>query len=83
MPKITAEMIKQIKARTDAGMLDCKKALEKTKGDIEEALELLTKTKDNSLLAVGNSTIQNSCWAAFANFCFYKEKGLKKSAQAS
>lgn len=40
---ITPEMIKELKERTGAGILDCKKALEKTGGDIEKAVEELRK----------------------------------------
>jgi elongation factor Ts len=34
-------MVKELRERTGAGMLDCKKALEKTDGDIEKAIDLL------------------------------------------
>jgi elongation factor Ts len=34
---ITAEMVKQLREETGAGMLDCKKALEEFNGDIEKA----------------------------------------------
>ncbi len=34
-------MIKELRATTGAGMLDCKKALEKTEGNIEKAIEFL------------------------------------------
>lgn len=43
MSIITAEIIKKIRKKTNAGMLDCKKALEETKGNIDKALELLAK----------------------------------------
>ncbi len=38
---ITSAMIKELRATTGAGMLDCKKALEKTEGNIEKAVEFL------------------------------------------
>ncbi|HHW48047.1 MAG TPA: translation elongation factor Ts [Clostridiaceae bacterium] len=38
---ITAEMVKQLRERTGAGMMDCKKALTETNGDIEKAIEVL------------------------------------------
>ena len=41
--KITAEMVKELRERTGAGMLDCKKALEETGGDPEKAIEVLRK----------------------------------------
>ncbi len=38
---ITAEMVKELRARTQAGMMDCKKALVDTDGDMNKAVELL------------------------------------------
>lgn len=38
---ITAEMVKQLRERTGAGMMDCKKALAQTDGDIEKAIDFL------------------------------------------
>lgn len=41
---ITAQMVKELRERTGAGMMDCKRALEATQGDIEQAIdELRTK----------------------------------------
>ncbi len=37
----TAEMIKGLREETGAGVLDCKKALEKTAGDMEKAIAIL------------------------------------------
>jgi len=36
-------MIKELRERTQAGMLDCKKALEETNGNMEEAIDYLRK----------------------------------------
>ena len=38
---ITAELVKQLREKTGAGMMDCKKVLTETDGDIEKAIELL------------------------------------------
>ena len=38
---ITAGQVKELRERTGAGMMDCKRALEETKGDVEEAAKLL------------------------------------------
>lgn len=38
---ITADMVKQLRERTGAGMMDCKKALTETNGDMEKAIEYL------------------------------------------
>ncbi|HWN41021.1 MAG TPA: translation elongation factor Ts [Thermoanaerobaculia bacterium] len=41
--EITAQMVKQLRERTGAGMMDCKSALTETKGDIESAVDYLRK----------------------------------------
>jgi elongation factor Ts len=38
---ITANMVKELRERTGSGMMDCKKALTETNGDIDKAIELL------------------------------------------
>jgi elongation factor Ts len=40
---ITAEAVKQLRERTGAGMMECKKALVETKGDLDAAAELMRK----------------------------------------
>ena len=41
MAEVTAALVKQLREETLLGMMDCKKALDETKGDIEAARELL------------------------------------------
>ena len=41
---ITASMVKQLRDRTGAGMMDCKRALTECDGDLEKAIEVLRKT---------------------------------------
>lgn len=38
---ITAKMVKELREKTGAGMMDCKKALSETNGDMERAIEVL------------------------------------------
>jgi len=38
---VTAAMVKELREKTGAGMLDCKKALTETNGDMEKAIEYL------------------------------------------
>lgn len=38
---ITASLIKELREKTSAGMMDCKKALVETEGNIEKAIDLL------------------------------------------
>src|SRR5277367_6625418 len=40
---IPAEAVKQLRERTGAGMMECKKALVETKGDLDAAAELMRK----------------------------------------
>lgn len=40
---ITADAVKQLRERTGAGMMECKKALVETKGDLDAAAELMRK----------------------------------------
>jgi elongation factor Ts len=41
MAEITAQMVKELRDRTGAGMMDCKKALAETGGDMEAAVDWL------------------------------------------
>ena len=38
---ITAEMVRDLREKTGAGMMDCKKALTETNGDMEKAIDIL------------------------------------------
>ncbi len=38
---ITSQMVKELREKTNAGMMDCKKALTETGGDMEKAVDLL------------------------------------------
>ena len=40
---VTTEMIKQLREKTEAGVLDCKKALEQSGGDMEAAARILAE----------------------------------------
>ena len=41
MAQITASLVKELRERTGAGMMDCKKALTQTDGDIDAAIDYL------------------------------------------
>jgi len=43
MAEITAQMVKELRERTGAGMMDCKNALAETKGELEAAVDALRK----------------------------------------
>lgn len=43
MAEVTAAMVKELREQTGAGMMDCKRALNETNGNMEEAIEVLRK----------------------------------------
>ncbi len=43
MAEVTSQMVKELRDKTGAGMMDCKKALVETGGDIDKAVDLLRK----------------------------------------
>src|SRR5512147_764876 len=43
MAEITAALVKELREKTGAGMMDCKRALNETGGDIENAVDWLRK----------------------------------------
>ncbi|MDE7353743.1 MAG: translation elongation factor Ts [Acetatifactor sp.] len=43
MAEVTAAMVKELREQTGAGMMDCKKALSETNGNMDEAVEVLRK----------------------------------------
>ena len=50
---ITAAQVKELRDRTGAGMMDCKKALEETGGDVDAAAELLRVRLGDKALKMG------------------------------
>ncbi|MCF8532135.1 MAG: translation elongation factor Ts [Reyranella sp.] len=50
MAEITASLVKELREKTGAGMMDCKKALGETQGDLEKAVDWL-RTKGLSAAA--------------------------------
>ena len=43
MSQITVQQLKELRQRTGAGMLDCRQALERAEGNMEQAIEYLRK----------------------------------------
>src|SRR5499426_4804140 len=43
MPEVTAALVKELREKTGAGMMDCKRALGDSDGDIETAIDWLRK----------------------------------------
>ena len=50
---ITAAQVKELRDRTGAGMMDCKKALGETEGDLDKAVELLRVRLGDKALKMG------------------------------
>ena len=50
MAEIAATLVKELRDRTGAGMMDCKRALVETEGDLEQAVQLL---REKGLSAAG------------------------------
>ena len=62
--EVTASMVKELRETTGAGMMDCKKALVETEGNIEEAVKYLREkgiakaAKKMDRIEIGRA----SCW---------------------
>ncbi len=52
-PTITASLVKELREKTGAGMMDCKAALTETGGDIDAAVELLRVRLGDKALKMG------------------------------
>ena len=64
MATITASLVKELRDKTGAGMMDCKKALSETEGDVEKAVELLrVKLGDKALKLGGRETTEGTVQA--------------------
>jgi elongation factor Ts len=50
---ISAKLVKELRDKTGAGMMDCKKALQETSGDVEKAVELLRVRLGDKALKMG------------------------------
>ena len=51
MPEITAKMVNELRARTGQGMMECKKMLAETGGDLDKAIEAFRKKGIKASLA--------------------------------
>ena len=61
MADISAKQVKELRDRTGAGMMECKKALQETDGDIEKAVELLrVRLGDKALKVAGREATEGT-----------------------
>jgi elongation factor Ts len=64
MAEITAALVKQLRDRTGAGMMECKKALQETEGDVDKAVELLrVRLGDKALKVAGREANEGTVQA--------------------
>mgnify|MGYP001789128736 CR=1 FL=1 len=81
MAEITAKLVKELREKSGAGVMDAKKALVETDGDIEKAIELLREkgmakaAKKLTLINISEPTRLLS--PSYAVFCL-KKKNTKK-----
>ncbi len=57
MAEITASLVKELRERTGAGMMDCKKALTEANGDIELAI----KRRKSGAIKAAEKSRQRCC----------------------
>jgi len=63
MSAVTASAVKELRERSGAGMMDAKKALEETNGDMEAAVDLLrAKGLANCCQEVEPHCGRRPCW---------------------
>ena len=62
---ITAEMVKNLREKTGAGMMDCKAALAETGGDMEKALDFLRKKGLASAAKKASRTASDGCVSSY------------------
>jgi elongation factor Ts len=65
MAEITAKMVAELRAQTGLGMMECKKALLETEGDIKTAEELLRVKSGNKANKVAGRTAADGMVASF------------------
>lgn len=59
MSNVSMELVKQLREKTQVGMMDCKKALEEANGDMEKAIEILRK-KGSAVAAKRGDNVTNN-----------------------
>jgi len=64
MAAISAQLVKELRDKTGAGMMDCKKALTQSDGDVEKAIEFLRKKGlDTAQKRAGRATTEGTIQA--------------------
>ncbi len=61
---ITAEQVKTLREMTGAGMMECKKALTETNGDLQKAVEELRKSGIGRPRSAPSAPLRRDAWIA-------------------
>ena len=71
MAEITSAMIKELRDKTQTGMMDCKKALQETGGDLEQAVDFLRK---KGMASAGKKMGRSASEGIIANYIHSNNK---------
>ena len=77
---IKASMVKELRETTGAGMLDCKKALEATEGNIEKAMDFVVNLPE--LMKIATPDEKNTLLKKLLTNCVLDGKVLKYEIKA-
>ena len=61
MSNISVSSVKELRQRTGLGMMDCKKALDETNGDLDKAEDLLRLKSGNKASKLSNRVAAEGC----------------------
>ena len=84
---VTAALVKELRERTGAGMMECKKALVETNGDMDTAIENLRKSglakadKKAGRVAAEGKVVVDRYWQSHGGERSYKRGGPGRSHQ--
>ena len=60
---LSPAIIKELREKSGAGMMDCKKALDESGGDVEKAIEWLRKKGINTAQKILKISLRWSCYS--------------------
>ena len=78
MTQVSAAMIKDLRGKTGAGMMDCKKALTETDGDVEVAVDALVSPPYYRLM-LGMAPLDDAGVAALVNTVWCGCRGAREA----
>ena len=75
MSNISVSSVKELRQRTGLGMMDCKKALDETSGDLDKAEDLLRLKSGNKASKLSNRVAAEGCVSINIsnNLSYYKK----------